>query len=94
VDKVSVRGKQQGTVIHELLGLVGDVSAETAARAEACRDAFQMYLDRRWEEAAAMFEDLIRDRPDDKAAILLRDRCVAYGHEPPTGDWTGVFRAE
>jgi adenylate cyclase len=92
VDKVSVRGKQRGTVIHELLGLSGEVGAEKVTRAEACRDAFQKYLDRRWREAAAILDGILREHPGDKAAVILRDRCVTYQAEPPPGDWTGVFR--
>ena len=94
LDKVAVKGKQQGIVIHELLGLVGDVSPDTEHRAEAHREAFHHYLARDWGKAVEILDELIRREPGDGPAALLRERCRHYVAEPPPDDWTGVHRMD
>ena len=50
--------------------------------------AFALYLERRFEEAAALFEALAAD---DRPAAVLGARARAYVDAPPSDDWTGVY---
>jgi adenylate cyclase len=94
LDKVAVKGKLRGIVIHELIGLRGEVSREKVDRAEAHSRAFESYLSRDWGPAKAILDEMLRKDPEDVAAALLRERCGLYLEEPPPDDWAGVHRMQ
>jgi adenylate cyclase len=94
LDKVAVKGKQQGIVIHELIGVAGEVSPSKVDRVEVHRKAFHHYLKRDWGKAIVLLDDLLREDPGDVAAALLRKRCEDYRKEPPPEEWTGVQRMQ
>ncbi len=94
VDMVAVKGRTQGLIIHELIGLVGEVSKETAARAQAYAQTFEHYLNREWAEAIEALDVIILEHPDDGPAVMLRDRCVLYLKDSPPETWTGAYRFE
>jgi adenylate cyclase len=93
VDVVAVKGKKQGVPIYELLALKSDGDAAAEAVAEKSTRALDAYLARKFSVAAALWNEIIADRPDDQAATVMRDRAVAFAAEPPPPEWTGVWVA-
>jgi len=50
----------------------------------------ELYYDRSFDEAAAMFEETLRVLPGDFNAEMLLRRCRDYRRNPPPPDWDGV----
>jgi adenylate cyclase len=92
LDVVAVKGKAKGILIYELLGHTNDVAATTLALAEQYGRAFDLYLNRQWEQARAMFlEALALADGKDTPCALLASRCEQYEAAPPDADWNGVY---
>ena len=90
LDIVAVKGKSRGVGVYELLGLSGEVDAQTLDAARAYEQGFDDYLARRWDEAIKGFSHAGRLRPGDLAAEVMIARCRRYALETPPQDWQGV----
>ena len=90
VDQVEPKGTSEPTLIHELVGLVGDPRepGETAYLA-AWEKAFALYRERDWPGAATAFAALAKERPLDMAAQVLARRTAGFLADPPPPDWDG-----
>lgn len=82
LDKVAVKGKNQGILIFELLVTGG----EFVARYE---QAWDLYAGRDFAGAIGLLEGL-----SDEPSRRLRARCQDYLAQPPAEDWDGVYRAK
>ncbi len=94
VDWVSVKGKKLGVLVCELLGLRGEVGRDVEEFAELFTRGLVAYRRQGWDEAARLFEEVRRQRPDDGPARELLRRCEAYRATPPGDDWDGVHHME
>jgi len=92
VDWVSVKGRSEAVLVYELLGLRGEVAAETEALATVFGEALERYRSQCWDEAAGLFEQVLARRPDDGPAGELLRRCCAYRDCPPGPGWDCVHR--
>jgi adenylate cyclase len=96
LDRVTVKGRDAGLLIHELLGLRepagGPLVAtpEQAEIAEETRRAFGIYEGRRWAEALAAYERLAQRHPQDPLFAIFLERCRRFVESPPAADWDGV----
>jgi len=90
LDRIAVKGKRLPTEIHEALGLVGDIPASVLAATAEYEAGLDAYFARDFIRAAEHFDEALRLRPDDTAAVVLRGRAVAYAASPPPADWDGV----
>jgi adenylate cyclase len=92
LDQVLVKGRARPVTVYELLGprpAAGEppwVAAFAAGRAA--------YLERRWDLAAAHFQEVLSRKVDDGPAKLFLQRCRGYLEQPPPSDWQGVFILE
>jgi adenylate cyclase len=82
LDRVAVKGRAGGVLVHELLGPPG-ARDDSVVRYEAALAAYF-----RREFAAA--REMLRDVRDDGAARALAARCEAFEADPPPGDWDGT----
>jgi adenylate cyclase len=94
VDWVSVKGKTAPVLVYELLGLPGEVPAETKRLADLHGHGLECYRRRDWAAAAAAFEEILRARPDDGPAAEMLRRCREYERQPPGPDWDGTHRMD
>jgi len=94
VDWVSVKGKTEGVLIHELLALRGEGAGSADDLVDLATRALERYRARDWGEAIRLFEELLRLRPDDGPARLLLGRGRSYQQSPPPAEWDGVYRME
>jgi adenylate cyclase len=88
LDRVAVKGKTRGVLVHELLGRAADVPPAVVANARAYEAAFAAYLDRRFADALAGLAAC-----GDAPAAVLAERCRAFLESPPPVDWDGVWHA-
>ena len=87
LDLVTVKGKTKGVKIYGV----------QRAREAAEREAWQMndaamaaYQNRRFAEAAKMFEEVGRRLPGDYPSSQLRARSLQFVKEPPPAEWDGA----
>jgi adenylate cyclase len=92
LDRVAVKGKQQGVEVYELLGRRRDLATPgpTIARYE---QALKAYFDRRFDDALALLGATADDQPQDPPSQVLGARCRQFRAEPPPPDWNGVYLA-
>jgi adenylate cyclase len=92
LDLAQVRGRVQPVSIFELLwSAPGDAVPLWLSTFEAARAA---YLGRDWRQAAALFEEVIRLKPEDGPAALYLRRCRRYQEGAPPPDWQGISGLE
>lgn len=89
LDRVAVKGRTQGTLVCELIGLAGDVDALILDGRDLYETALDLYFAGEFEDAAEIFERTIRLRPGDLGAATMRNRCYLLSSAPPN-PWTGV----
>jgi adenylate cyclase len=92
IDRVRVKGRQQALHIYELIGTIA-APLPIARRQMVDRYAAAMsaYRERRWAEAAALFEQCLALWPEDGPSRVMAERCRIYGGTSPPGDWDGAF---
>jgi adenylate cyclase len=91
IDSVIVKGKSSGVVIYELLAEKHTVSAAQLTQINNFTEAFYLYLNRNWGEAAKIFNDVLKTQPNDKPTVILLERCNKFAENPPPLDWTGMI---
>ncbi|MDX2010240.1 MAG: adenylate/guanylate cyclase domain-containing protein [Myxococcaceae bacterium] len=94
VDTVKVAGKSISTRIYELVGLVGEVDADTLAVHDTYAQALALYRNRRFSEAQKAFDQVLSLRPSDGPAKTLKSRCFQFSLNPPPPDWDGSVALE
>ncbi len=93
VDRVEVRGHEEPVLVYELMGLRGEVPERQMEAARFYEDAFKMYSEHRFEEAAWRFRMGAEQYPEREQLFnLFALRAMNYVVEPPEGQWDGVFR--
>ncbi len=75
VDLVQVKGKTQGTLVYELLGLAADLDDALRHRITDTTTAFDLYQRGDFAGAAAVYGRLLQAQPEDSVARILRRRC-------------------
>jgi adenylate cyclase len=94
VDVVAVKGKRAAVRVYELLALADEAEAEAArALAERSERALAAYLARDFAAALGAWEEILAERPDDKAVRTLRDRAAGFVVSPPPDSWDGSWVA-
>jgi adenylate cyclase len=91
VDKVRVKGKQEGVAIFEPIGAQGEVGQETLAEIDRFHQALAHFRAQRWNEAEALLEELAAAAPSTKLYRLYRERIAHFRASPPGADWDCVF---
>jgi adenylate cyclase len=91
VDIVAVQGKAQGIKVFEPLALAQDATDSDRSLAAECERAFDLYLKREFAAAAAIWDRLASERPDDRVLQVMRERAQQLTREPPAADWDGVY---
>ncbi|MCW5936694.1 MAG: adenylate/guanylate cyclase domain-containing protein [Fimbriimonadaceae bacterium] len=89
VDLVSVAGREQAVPVYELLALASSCAPETIALASRHNDAMRLYRIRHFAESVEAFDSVLRLRPDDGPAKILRARAHRFSKDPPSDDWNG-----
>ncbi len=86
IDIARVVGRSEPVELHEILA----APQSTGAR-EAFEGAMRLYAQGRWAEAAAAFEGVARENPNDGPAQTLARRCREFAAAGPPPGWDGVW---
>jgi len=87
VDLVRVKGRSAPVRVHEV---VGTAEARWTPGQELFVEGYKLYHERRFAEAAGIFERGVRS---DGPCKVFYDRCRTFLREPPPDDWDGVWEA-
>ena len=91
LDRVAVVGRNQSTVIFELLGEAERLTpAERDAR-DQYEAALAAYFAGQFSESANGFRLAGLLRPGDRAAEIMAARILDFAKDPPGSEWDGVF---
>lgn len=89
LDIVRVQGRATPVRIFEVLGPANEAERWAAVKAGFAA-GLQAYRTRRWDDACAAFEAVLKERPTDLPSRLFVDRCRKFTHQPPPHTWLGV----
>lgn len=89
VDLLTVKGKTKPV---EVFALLNDRSQPAPAWLEKYQDAVKLYRNRKFGEAARLFETARKEiGMKDYLCEMYIERCEIYLEEPPSVDWDGSF---
>jgi len=91
LDRVAVVGREQGTLLFELLGRAGELPQALLDARDCYEAALDAYFARRFSEAMAGFARAGRLRPGDGAADVMDRRTLSLTERPPDREWDGAF---
>jgi adenylate cyclase len=91
IDRVVVKGRQQGIPIYEPIGKVGEVGETTLTELDKFHKALEWYRKQRWNEAEEGMKNLRFAAPENKLYKLYLRRIAEYRANPPGADWNGVW---
>ncbi|GMT48660.1 MAG: adenylate/guanylate cyclase domain-containing protein [bacterium] len=91
LDLVTVKGKAEAVGIYEIVGFKNQVSVKLESFIAKYEEAFDHYLNRRFEEALRLFKDSLSLKPGDAGVSIFAERCENYINQPPAEDWNGVY---
>jgi len=94
IDLVSVKGSTRGVRIYELMAEAAGADERTRSIAALAETALNLYLGRRWDEAAESCGKILELNHGDEPARILMTRCRLMRENPPPEDWNGVHRIE
>ncbi|HUF62658.1 MAG TPA: CHASE2 domain-containing protein [Verrucomicrobiales bacterium] len=91
VGVIVVKGKKKPVRVFEALSAPDDPAAPKPAEWVAHYErAFALHLERRFAEAASLFEACLRENPQDYCASFYLKICRECLSHPPPADWNGV----
>lgn len=91
IETVIVTGKKTGCRMFELLGKKGDhISDATQKTLDLYRLAYEIYKNRKFQEAADLFSAAVTLSDDGPSKVLL-ERCKHFVDNPPPPEWNSVY---
>jgi len=90
LDLIQVKGKTQPVKVYELLGLAAE-SSQFSDLVSRFEKGLEAYRSGQWSTAVEIFQDLVRNYPDDGPSHVFIERCHDLIAQPPEGSWDGVF---
>ena len=97
VDRVAVKGKNEGVLVYELLGAIDSLSQERLSYltdlAKQTEKAFNFYQQGDFIRAHEVYQFVFRLFHEDTVAAVLKKRCQQL-KEHPIDLWDGVFRLD
>jgi adenylate cyclase len=91
VDKVVVKGRQEGMGIFEPLGKVGEIGETTLQEVDRFHRALQLYRKQRWDEAEEQLKALAYAAPENKLYKLYVKRIAHFRENTPSPTWNGIW---
>ncbi len=91
LDFLAVKGKKEPVKVFELVSEKGHEPPGWAERIALYDRAIQLHLDRHWDEAIAIFTEILNKWPDDGPSATYITRCKEYKEHPPPEGWDGRY---
>jgi len=91
VDRVRVKGRLEPVEVYEVLDVLNaDVQSRRQATRERLEQGRVAFVDARFEDALALFEDALAEDPSDAVLTIHVARCRHLLVEGVPADWAGV----
>jgi len=89
--KIRVVGKAGAVAVWNVLALAEKANDVTKQICERFTNAIRLYEDRKFADAAKIFDGLLRISPSDRPASIFATICDNYATNPPDDQWQGVL---
>jgi len=90
LDKVRVKGKENAVTIYEVLHPSHPLYNDHDSLSKH-EEAFECYLNQRFEEAQNKFQELHEKYPEDKSFMRMYQICKDFKEVPPPPGWDGTY---
>lgn len=90
LDIVKVKGKEKAVTIYELAGWRETAAATTLAGLRLFGEGLTAYRGRQWDQAEALFLQVLEQLPGDGPARLYLERTTRLRNHPPGPEWQGI----
>ena len=91
IDKVVVKGRQEGVAIYEPIGKVGEVTETALTEIDRFHKALELYRKQRWDDAEQILKTLAAAAPDVKLYRLYLKRIDHFRNNSPGAAWNGLW---
>ncbi len=91
IDKVVVKGRQEGVAIYEPIGRVGEVGETELQEIDRFHKALELYRKQRWDDAQSALKTLLYAAPDSKLYKVYLKRIEHFRGNPPGAAWNGLW---
>ncbi len=91
LDQVAVKGKKEPIKIYEVMGETGRVDEAKLTLKKDFEQAFDLYVSRKFVEAAGLCERILHVWSEDLTTQHLLERCRIYEKIPPPEGWDGTW---
>ena len=89
IDIAAVKGKNHGIRIYELVSMLDQADSRQQQRICRYNEAMELYLNRKWQDAMSIFNEL--KNGDDFLCSMMTERCRNFIKNPPPDGWVGVI---
>ncbi len=91
IDKVVVKGRQEGISIYEPIGKVGEVGETVLQEIDRFHKALELYRKQKWDDAQAALKTLQYAAPDVKLYKVFLKRIEHFRVNTPGPAWNGTW---
>lgn len=92
LDFLAVKGKDQPVLVYEVRGWINEESSVWKEKAgNIYQQAIDKYLAREWDNAIALFKQVIELMGEDAPSEVYIGRCNHFKEEPPEANWDGRY---
>lgn len=91
VDSVQVKGKTKPVDVFTVAGEGAGQTVSLPLWLARYEEGVRRYREKKFAEAAALFEQSLERQPEDYLSQMYLARCRALLENPPGDDWNGVF---
>ena len=91
IDKVVVKGRQEGLSIYEPIGKVGEVGETALQEIDRFHKALELYRKQKWDDAQSALKTLQYAAPDSKLYKVYLKRIEHFRGNTPGPAWNGTW---
>jgi adenylate cyclase len=91
IDRVVVKGRQEGLAIYEPIGKAGEVGETLLQEIDRFHKALELYRKQKWDDAQGALKTLLYAAPDNKLYKLYLKRIEHFRSNPPGIAWNGLW---
>jgi adenylate cyclase len=90
IDRIAVYGRDEGLAVYELLGPASDAADKRPSWIQYYEQGLANYRDRDLAGAVRELEATLKQRPDDRPAQVLLERCRKLSEKDVPDDWQAM----
>ena len=91
LDFLAVKGKKEPVKVYELVSEKGNEPENWSELVGMYDEAIRLHLEREWDKAIGLFDEILEKFPNDGPSITYKARCEEYKNHPPPEDWDGRY---